>query len=708
MLNRYALACICIIGLLACDPPEPNDEQNPAGGEATVTLTRNDAGDLEYCDADGNCQELPYSGDCATIEITIDTATGETCQTCITADNTRIDEGCSSSVMACVVVTLPNPDCVVCAYVNGDVIYSTCTAEPPQDCYTVCRSDGNCCEQCNDPYGRPIYDSCMPDCSTVVCEPVECDPGYESQRPAGECCDHCVPIDDCSQIVCPMMIPIPECPPGSTLVQDPADCCNYYCEPTDCAVAPRPGAGDPSAGGGPGVPLLMCMSNEDCYPGEVCMNGACMAACQVSTDCPAGARCVEGVCAYDTFTCSTDADCGTGLVCRNALCVSDCPPGYHFEEAYPYCGQCVADHTDVYCYSDMDCLPHEYCAFDYACAADPAGDPNLIACEGVCRPRDVICDATAPVAPPYCEGWIETGYDANGCLYYVCVCPDGTTSLDGACAGQCSDVFCTLMVINCDPGYHVDYSYPYCCGHCVPDQTCDVATGAPSPNCVVIECAPGSHEEIDPATCCPTCVADTQACASNADCAAGQVCDLSQCNAPPGCDPTIEVCIAMCYGVCVPAECAPEECGPALGMPNYLCPDGSLGGPTGRCLPNPDGTCGWEVVECQTTGCYDSDGADPYTAGWGTQTSGDLRASCSDACSADGLWALECVCTTDGILVSTAISCPTGCAEGACLTQMCGGIAGLLCPDGLTCIDDPRDDCDPNANGADCSGICVP
>ncbi len=37
----------------------------------------------------------------------------------------------------------------------------------------------------------------------------------------------------------------------------------------------------------------------------------------------------------------------------------------------------------------------------------------------------------------------------------------------------------------------------------------------------------------------------------------------------------------------------------------------------------------------------------------------------------------------------------------------CGGIAGIPCPDGFVCVDDPRDDCDPAAGGADCSGICV-
>jgi hypothetical protein len=38
--------------------------------------------------------------------------------------------------------------------------------------------------------------------------------------------------------------------------------------------------------------------------------------------------------------------------------------------------------------------------------------------------------------------------------------------------------------------------------------------------------------------------------------------------------------------------------------------------------------------------------------------------------------------------------------------QACGGIAGIKCPDGLMCVDDPSDTCDPAHGGADCPGIC--
>jgi hypothetical protein len=45
--------------------------------------------------------------------------------------------------------------------------------------------------------------------------------------------------------------------------------------------------------------------------------------------------------------------------------------------------------------------------------------------------------------------------------------------------------------------------------------------------------------------------------------------------------------------------CEPSECGPQLGMPNRLCSDGSIGGPTGRCLEDPvTRRCGWEIASC--------------------------------------------------------------------------------------------------------------
>jgi hypothetical protein len=74
-----------------------------------------------------------------------------------------------------------------------------------------------------------------------------------------------------------------------------------------------------------------------------------------------------------------------------------------------------------------------------------------------------------------------------------------------------------------------------------------------------------------------------------------------------GCDVNTysNMCVAASNGVnvlkdenCDDAVCADSECGPAPGMPNYPCFDGTIGGPTGRCLSNTNGTCGWEIRNC--------------------------------------------------------------------------------------------------------------
>lgn len=71
------------------------------------------------------------------------------------------------------------------------------------------------------------------------------------------------------------------------------------------------------------------------------------------------------------------------------------------------------------------------------------------------------------------------------------------------------------------------------------------------------------------------------------------------------------------------------------------------------------------------------------------------------------------VCGCDGVTYPNACNAAAAGAaverRGECAPdgEFCGGIAGIPCPDGQTCIDDPSDDCDPNMGGADCGGICI-
>ena len=52
--------------------------------------------------------------------------------------------------------------------------------------------------------------------------------------------------------------------------------------------------------------------------------------------------------------------------------------------------------------------------------------------------------------------------------------------------------------------------------------------------------------------------------------------------------------------------------------------------------------------------------------------------------------------------------CPPqpACVPDRSFGPMCGGIAGFRCPGAGTCVDDPRDSCDPAKGGADCGGLC--
>jgi len=76
-------------------------------------------------------------------------------------------------------------------------------------------------------------------------------------------------------------------------------------------------------------------------------------------------------------------------------------------------------------------------------------------------------------------------------------------------------------------------------------------------------------------------------------------------------------------------------------------------------------------------------------------------AESAPVCGCDGqTYGNPCVAAAAGISVA---------AQGECepASDGCGGFAAIRCPEGLECVDDPNDDCDPLNGGADCGGICV-
>ena len=71
-------------------------------------------------------------------------------------------------------------------------------------------------------------------------------------------------------------------------------------------------------------------------------------------------------------------------------------------------------------------------------------------------------------------------------------------------------------------------------------------------------------------------------------------------------------------------------------------------------------------------------------------------------CGCDGkTYGNACTAAAEGVSIDYLGKCKSP------APQTCGGVAGIPCSDGMKCVDDPSDDCDPKQSGADCPGICT-
>ena len=88
--------------------------------------------------------------------------------------------------------------------------------------------------------------------------------------------------------------------------------------------------------------------------------------------------------------------------------------------------------------------------------------------------------------------------------------------------------------------------------------------------------------------------------------------DESACLVREDCAPIYEA--TGSFSFCVDGgeeTCPVEACGPPiLGLPNQICFDGTVGGPTGRCLDQ-EGVCGWEVINCPEPPACDEQACGP-------------------------------------------------------------------------------------------------
>ena len=117
-----------------------------------------------------------------------------------------------------------------------------------------------------------------------------------------------------------------------------------------------------------------------------------------------------------------------------------------------------------------------------------------------------------------------------------------------------------------------------------------------------------------------------------------------------------------------------------------------------------DQACGSDAVCQSTSGSYSCMPKCPANS----PAYQCINDQASAYCSGTGAIVQVTMCSTNGMACnSTTGQCAAPTQPAANENQLCGGIDGVKCATGLTCIDDPDDTCDPAKGGRDCSGTCL-
>ncbi len=408
------------------------------------------------------------------------------------------------------------------------------------------------------------------------------------------------------------------------------------------------------------------------------------AECQVASDCKGdpgidctGAwACEAGLCAFECGQtrvetgCYDDSDCSGGLVC-NAKDVCNAPPGCGPNDncsAVCY-GECVRpEPAPAKCSDSGQCPVGEYCTTDSgACDSNcPPGQVCPAMCWGDCKPRENggIC---------YDDSQCQFG---QFCDRDPCVMPDASGAADRiACGGVCADKLGCGGPQDCAPG-EVCGCAPYMGDVPSEDsmpcfQQCQPSEGA---------CAADADCKVGQVCQNGMCVEMQRTCNANSECPAGWLCQ-STCDAGgSGATPDGDFAAPPCESVCVPQGGTCADTG-TMCLPGEMCVNEcTVMCPDCACAAGEACDCGPCTEDCHPACVPSHGGCDPAQCPAGT------HCDCPDMgmTPANGLVYCEEKCVEDQPVVEcwADADCAAGqyCAPSDCaLPPPCDDASGESC-----------------------------
>lgn len=430
-----------------------------------------------------------------------------------------------------------------------------CAASHPETCGGLCSVGGQCCFEngatptqgasqcCSQTVSANGTCMCLGDGANCWDNAMCCSDSCTGTGGVPGTCQQPVPLQHACQTAsaCKGFGPPPQ----------PATCGTLGCSSVDCrppSPTPTGPCSDLSAACNVccGIVFNPCSSNDDCCPGNQCVNGQCL----ISTGEPwctqplwttttaQNAACVSGTCNTTTGNCGAQDSLGVQGECtQNSDCIDSEAVCFEGECGRPFGASCSSTSQ---CWGDeLPCTNGVCCApLGGACISSVPGlgtaqngmPSTLDCCNSSATPSEFIC-----VGAYGCV--INNGYPDQGNQYN---CESESINSTGLCCGNINDPCATTSDCCVTASGAPAACSGGTCVQCYPNG--DVGHCNPSTNdcCAGLACEP--HDDasgtLENQVCRPTGVdGNYYCCQSNADCPSGAICSSAGSAFNPACEP---------------------------------------------------------------------------------------------------------------------------------------------------------------------------